>query len=80
MSMLQNSWGIMSTYTKMSRGILSGGGGYCPYPVDCWCFMSRSYWDVFPVFLSKLYCCMLDLILYIPDNNFSVMSGRVFLG
>ena len=24
--------------------------------------------------------CLLDLILYIPVNNFSVMSGQVFLG
>ena len=24
--------------------------------------------------------CLFDLILYVPVNNFSVMSGRVFLG
>ena len=24
--------------------------------------------------------CLIDLILYVPVNNFSVMSGRVFLG
>ena len=24
--------------------------------------------------------CLFDLILYVPGNNFSVMSGRVFLG
>ena len=24
--------------------------------------------------------CLFDLIIYIPVNNFSVMSGRVFLG
>ena len=28
-------------------------------------------WDIFVLF---------DLILYVPVNNFSVMSGRVFLG
>ena len=26
------------------------------------------------------YFCLFDLILYIPVNNFSVMSGRVFPG
>ena len=24
--------------------------------------------------------CLFDLVLYVPVNNFSVMSGRVFLG
>ena len=34
-------------------------------------------------FKSYNYClvfCLFDLILYIPVNNFSVMSGWVFLG
>ena len=26
------------------------------------------------------FVCLFDLILYVPVNNFSVMSGRVFLG
>ena len=29
---------------------------------------------------NKLFVCLFDLILYVPVNNFSVMSGRVFLG
>ena len=28
----------------------------------------------------KDFVCLFDLILYVPVNNFSVMSGRVFLG
>ena len=30
----------------------------------------------------QLYCiiCLFDLILYVPVNSFSVMSGRVVLG
>ena len=31
-------------------------------------------------FMAMLKCCLYDLILYVPVNNFSVMSGRVFLG
>ena len=27
MSILQKTWGIMFTYTKMSRGVRRGGGG-----------------------------------------------------
>ena len=27
-----------------------------------------------------LYLCLFDLILYVPVNNVSVMSGQVFLG
>ena len=33
--------------------------------------------------LSSLYAdfvCLFDLILYVPVNNFSVMSGWLFLG
>ena len=33
--------------------------------------------------LSEVVClfvCLFDLILYVPVNNLSVMSGRVFLG
>ena len=26
------------------------------------------------------FVCLFDLILYVPVNNFSVMSGQVFLG
>ena len=27
-----------------------------------------------------IWVCLFDLILYVPVNNFSVMSGHVFLG
>ena len=27
-----------------------------------------------------MFVCLIDLILYVPVNNFSVMSGQVFLG
>ena len=27
----------------------------------------------------NIFVCLLDLILYVPDNNISVMSERVFL-
>ena len=27
-----------------------------------------------------LFMCLVDFILYVPVNNLSVMSGRVFLG
>ena len=30
--------------------------------------------------IGQLYTCWLDLVLYVPVNNFSVMSERVFLG
>ena len=29
---------------------------------------------------TSLFYGLFDLILYVPFNNFSVMSGRVFLG
>ena len=30
--------------------------------------------------LDRLFVCLIDLILYISVNSFSVMSGQVFLG
>ena len=30
--------------------------------------------------IGQLYTCLLDWILFVPVNNFSVMSKRVFLG
>ena len=39
-----------------------------------WCFVSTTLPSIFGI--SFLF----DLILYIPVNNISVMSGRVFLG
>ena len=32
------------------------------------------------VYICPIYFCLFDLILYIQVNNFSVMSGRAFLG
>ena len=29
---------------------------------------------------GTLFCFLFDLILYVPVNSFSVISGRVFLG
>ena len=31
-------------------------------------------------YFAKDRICLFDLILYVPVNSFSVMSGRVFLG
>ena len=36
--------------------------------------------DLFYQEITPMYFVLLDLILYVPVNNFSVMLGRVFLG
>ena len=36
-------------------------------------------WDVLKNQIDESMICLCDLILYVPVNNFSVMSGRVFL-
>ena len=30
--------------------------------------------------IDFVFVCLFDLVLYVPVNNFSVMSGRVVLG
>ena len=35
---------------------------------------------VFSLRYYRVIVCLFDLILYVPVNNFTVMSGQVFLG
>ena len=42
--------------------------------------VSGSYHIICLVINTALFVCLFDLIIYVPVNNFSVMSGWVFLG
>ena len=37
-------------------------------------------WHILIFFWTKILVCLLDLILYVPVNTFSVMSGWFFMG
>ena len=37
-------------------------------------------WHILKIFWMKILVCLLDLILYVPVNTFSVMSGWFFMG
>ena len=37
-------------------------------------------WHILKMFWMKILVCLLDLILYVPVNTFSVMSGWFFMG
>ena len=37
-------------------------------------------WHILKMFWMKILVCLLDLILYVPANTFSVMSGWFFVG
>ena len=67
---------------KQKRVYSSYNDLYKNHRISKWPNLPRRH--IFPwrgsYMLSRCFFFLFDLILYVPVNNFSVMSGRVFLG